>query len=756
LGTRGGVFTSTDGGETWVDVSGGLPRNGQDVDLRDLVMDPSNPSRLYVASGFGLFTSDNRGGNWTQVNVGSPKTAANVISVDPSNSQRLYVASDEAIFRTTDAGKTWNGTLLGTYIHDLAIDPSGTAYAATETGLFQTLDGGATWRAFSSLHETPIDVLALDPANPATLYAGTAGLGVYRSSDGAASWSPKNTGLTAGYARAVASDASNPSLIYAATAAGVFKSVNGGSEWISSDAQLRDAMTVAIDPVTPSTVYEGGDSGAKKTTDGGKTWTQIQPDPKIFVRPNGDARKFTIDPSNPSTLYAVLVDNGISKSINGGESWTSINTGLTFGYYGFYAYGVAVDPMTPSTLYAGSQGAVKSTDSGATWKPVNEGLLLPNGFLVTPQALAIDPGTPSIIYAATYSGLFRTVDGAQQWSIMENGFPAQSVTDVAIDPSDPSTVYAATYQSGIVRSTDRGLSWTPFNTGLSTGGVNSISVDSTGKFLVAGTTGGVFTYEVVSKLPLELRTEPLPDDPSGLSRLIYQLQHQGNAGSGFVIVATGNVTGVGGAHFRSDILLVNGAATNQDVMVAWLAAGADGTNARAFRLTLPGSKTTTIAGFVDDLGLSGLGCLVFIAMDANGNVDTRASIDGSSRLWMTDSNNPGTVSQSVSGMPIKDLANRTTLSATGLRSDSDYRTNIGVVNLDTRPRTFAVDVIGERHSAKVSVDVEPLSMRQIAVPSGDYGALSATFTASSGDFFWTAYGSSVNNFTGEGSVVGGK
>jgi hypothetical protein len=107
-------------------------------------------------------------------------------------------------------------------------------------------------------------------------------------------------------------------------------------------------------------------------------------------------------------------------------------------------------------------------------------------------------------------------------------------------------------------------------------------------------------------------------------------------------------------------------------------------------------------------------------------------------------------------MPIKNLGNRTTLSATGLRSDSDYRTNVGVVNLDLSPRTFSVDLIGERYSAKVSVDVEPLSMRQIGVPSGDYGALSATFTVSSGDFLWTAYGSSVNNFTGEGSVVAGK
>jgi hypothetical protein len=389
---------------------------------------------------------------------------------------------------------------------------------------------------------------------------------------------------------------------------------------------------------------------------------------------------------------------------------------------------------------------------------MNEGL-----FSTQIQALAIDPSRPSIVYAATWGGLYRTVDGAQHWSWMEGfpsqfmgGFPSVFINDVAIDPSDPSTIYAATSRSGIVRSRDRGLSWTPFNAGLSAGAVNSISIDATGKFLVAGATAGVFTFEIVSKLPPELGTERLPDDSSRLARLLDQLQHQGNANSGFVIVATGNLGGVGGARFRSDVSLINSAATNQDVMVAWLAAGANGTNARAFRLTLPASKTTTIAGFVDNLELSGLGCLVVIAIDASGNVDSRASINGSSRLWMTGSNNPGTVSQSVPGMPIKELGNRTTLSATGLRTDSEFRTNIGVVNLDTRSRTFAVDLSGERHSAKVSIDVEPLSMRQIAIPSGDYGILSAIFTSSSSDFAWTAYGSSVNNFTGEGVLVGAK
>ena len=84
----------------------------------------------------------------------------------------------------------------------------------------------------------------------------------------------------------------------------------------------------------------------------------------------------------------------------------------------------------------------------------------------------------------------------------------------------------------------------------------------------------------------------------------------------------------------------------------------------------------------------------------------------------------------ISARPIEALS--ATSSATGLRSDQDFRTNIGVVNLDIRPRTFSVDVIGERYTATVSIEVEPLSMRQIPVPRGDYGALRAVFIGAAG------------------------
>ena len=85
--------------------------------------------------------------------------------------------------------------------------------------------------------------------------------------------------------------------------------------------------------------------------------------------------------------------------------------------------------------------------------------------------------------------------------------------------------------------------------------------------------------------------------------------------------------------------------------------------------------------------------------------------------------------------------------------DSDFRANVGVVNLDTRSHTFLVTLTGERKSATLSVDVAPFSMRQVPLPERDYGALTARFEVIGSEFPWTAYGSSVDNLTGDGWAV---
>jgi hypothetical protein len=82
--------------------------------------------------------------------------------------------------------------------------------------------------------------------------------------------------------------------------------------------------------------------------------------------------------------------------------------------------------------------------------------------------------------------------------------------------------------------------------------------------------------------------------------------------------------------------------------------------------------------------------------------------------------------------------------------DPQFRTNAGIVNLDSTSHTFLLTLTGERKSATLSVEVEPFSMRQVPLPEGDYGALTALFQVTGGGFPWTAYGSSVDNLTGDG------
>jgi len=109
-----------------------------------------------------------------------------------------------------------------------------------------------------------IRVLAIDPATPTTLYAGTYGGGVFKSANGGASWSAVNSGLTSLAVLALAIDPATPTTLYAGTSGGgVFKSVNGGASWSAVNSGLAnlDILALAIDPATPTTLYAGTSGG---------------------------------------------------------------------------------------------------------------------------------------------------------------------------------------------------------------------------------------------------------------------------------------------------------------------------------------------------------------------------------------------------------------------------------------------------------------------------------------------------------------
>jgi photosystem II stability/assembly factor-like uncharacterized protein len=146
----------------------------------------------------------------------------------------------------------------------------------------------------------------------------------------------------------------------------------------------------------------------------------------------------------PTTIYAGTLD-GVFKSVDGGANWSSFNTGLADNH----VIVLAIDPTTPTTIYAGANDSCcvfKSTDGGAKWSASYDDMDWSSGIL----ALAIDPTKPTTIYAGTFNlGVFKSTDGGENWSILKNGMSANVVNALVINPKTPTTLYAGTWYYGV-------------------------------------------------------------------------------------------------------------------------------------------------------------------------------------------------------------------------------------------------------------------------------------------------------------------
>ena len=369
--------------------------------------------------------------------------------------------------------------------------------------------------------------LAIDPSTPTTLYQGTVGGGVFRSTDGGNTWTP--AGLANRVVRALAIDPSTPTTLYAGTGGGVFRSTDAGASWTALG--LTDLHTqvevLAIDPVTPTTLYAGTfdaetfGGAVFRSTNSGNSWTAVLAAPRSFVL------SLAIDPATPTTLYAgtsLIFAGGVFRSTDGGNTWSPASTGLA----NLGVSALAIDPSTATTLYAGTdRGVFRSIDGGNTWSPASTGL----GILAV-IALAIDPATPTTLYAGTAGGgVFRSVDGGNTWIPASAGLGILDVTDLAIDPVTPTTLYAAgatvspftgSVTTGVFRSTDGGNSWTAMNTGLTNLVVYAFAIDPTRpSTLYAATSGGVFRQvdvdsdELTDEGEAALGTDPRNPDTDG-------------------------------------------------------------------------------------------------------------------------------------------------------------------------------------------------------------------------------------------------
>lgn len=408
---------------------------------------PGDPNTIYLGhSSGGLYKSTDGGMNFSAIFDAGRSTAIGAIAVAPSDPRVLYIGTGEGfprntaalgdgIYRSNDAGSTWKfaGLRDSQHIAKIAIDPRDprTVLVAAmgpefspggERGIYRTQDGGQTWTRVLWVNATTggSDV-AFDPQDPSIAYAGTfdylrrpwtfrgggVGSGLWRSTDGGATWTrltdaSRNDGLPGGIINrvGVSISAHHPDVVYALVPSRtgmLYRSDDRGLHWRSVNRN-RDLVfrpfyfsQVRADPDRPDVVWNIS-GGLSRSTNGGKTFKEVDA--------GGDNHDLWIDPDNHDRVL-LGSDMGFDYSTSDGASWAFVNI-VPFAQ----VYRVGYDRAIPYHVMGGMQDhevwwgpSTLWNDTGAdggAWKNISD---WGDG-----QYAVADPRDPDIIYEDTHFG----------------------------------------------------------------------------------------------------------------------------------------------------------------------------------------------------------------------------------------------------------------------------------------------------------------------------------------------------------------
>ncbi|MBW7932169.1 MAG: hypothetical protein H3C62_00880 [Gemmatimonadaceae bacterium] len=473
---------------------------------------PSQPHTFYMGStGGGVWRTTDAGQNWANISdrffaVGS----MGAVEVSLSNPDIIYVGTGSdglrsnvsvgnGVYKSTDAGRTWqhvglkeSGTIGGIRVHPANPDIAFVAVIGnpfkpnSERGVYKTTDGGKNWQRvlFVSDSTGAVDV-EFKPGDPNTLYAsmwraerkpwtiisGAREGGIYKSTDGGATWKKLTQGLPnelVGKSN-IAVTAADPNVVWvlieAKPGGGLYKSGDGGESFVlaSDYGQLITRpfyyTNITADPKDANTVWVGTE-GFYKTTDGGKTW-------RTMSTPHGDNHDLWINPNN-TQIMVQSNDGGATVSLNGGRTWSTLYNQPTAEIYQVY-----VDNRFPYRLYGAQQDnstlIVPSLplSSGRPDSPMQEWKTGP-GCETGP--LFPHPTNPDTVYGSC-KGQFsrmRMSSGSekQYWvgaqSLYGNAskdliYRFQRVSPMEFSPHDPRVVYYGSQH--LHRTRDEGVTW---------------------------------------------------------------------------------------------------------------------------------------------------------------------------------------------------------------------------------------------------------------------------------------------------------
>ncbi|MDP1621881.1 MAG: T9SS type A sorting domain-containing protein [Bacteroidales bacterium] len=487
-----GVFRSFDNGETWVPKNSGIHTSGGWADL-DITGFAVMGSYLFTSTKYhGIYRSDDLGDTWVYASADTSMEYYQVYDIHAIGTYLFAATYNGGFFRSGDYGTTWSQLNLGLpdgrVVDGLA--SSGTdLYARTSHGFFWSPNYGDFWMSINSGISDPNGAYSgAITADGDTLFVSinSASMGpeTYKSINGGISWTviPAISGNTGSgrYVQALLKEGNN---VYAgnignfgvsAEGGGIIRSTDSGATWNQGSTGLAALNGVAITS-NGAQVFSGTRyySGIYKTENAGNQWTK-------YLLP-GTTQNYQVLSmmSRDTKLFAGIQSSGVYISSDSGQTWTPT---------GAISYPVYALAKNAAYIFAGTsnQGMRRSSNDGSTWTTINTGLT--TTLQKTIRAVATY-GT--MVYAGTSNGVFKSLNDGTNWTAANGGTGSPGVSAIKSLVAKGDTLIAGSSTKGIIRSLDKGSTWSVMFTGTGTGSVVNALVLK-GDTLIAGGEGGIY------------------------------------------------------------------------------------------------------------------------------------------------------------------------------------------------------------------------------------------------------------------------
>lgn len=464
---------STDRGRTWRTQELSLPTPFTGVDVE---FDSQNQRHLYYLSDRGIYISRDGGRSFSKTS-NFPMDSCPELEVSRSNGNIAYAYGyDRVIKKTTNGGQTWFDRPLPRetiFCHSMAVDPENPdiVFLGGYRKILRTTDGGKNWASIPLNCDYNPPGIAIDQKDPEQVFV-TCTHVVERSTDRGTSWSGlvnRSAGdlpgvLTDSFTT-LSVDPHRNLILLNVMPQGIMRSEDTGKSWRSSNRGLANLSieNIETDPDRNAPYFAAATDLRRllyQSADQGRTWRLGKSTPYAM-----SPHTLVMSPSNPSVLATHRADQ-FFLTTDAGKTWEKHTTPY------INQSRLAFDPSNASIVYlAGTNyrgsggfegvGVAKSTDSGKTWKLMNQGLTDRNIW-----ALAVDPSNQSRLLVESSSGKVFQNTGSGTWTLLSSALPVDIAHSITISPVDPNLVYLALYYQGTFRSTDGGITWSSISKNL--------------------------------------------------------------------------------------------------------------------------------------------------------------------------------------------------------------------------------------------------------------------------------------------------